>query len=209
MLIIGDIHGKTMEYLQLIKRYPEETSVQLGDFGWGFLSPTATPKFPENAWFIRGNHDSPQAARSSKNYLGDYGITEIDGWKVFYLSGAWSIDYAYRIVGRSWWPDEQLSEIELEAAKELYVREKPEIVLTHDGPEQISRPLIQARGGMIHKPYLPTRTSDALTQMFTAHQPKRWLFGHWHFSFEKIVEDTHFTCLPELGYDILPKKGQG
>ena len=55
MLIIGDVHGKINEYLQLIKN--RKHSIQLGDFGVGFVD---IPELPINHRFIRGNHDNPE-----------------------------------------------------------------------------------------------------------------------------------------------------
>ena len=88
MIVIGDIHGKVDRYLKLLARHRNEPSVQLGDFGIGFPGDEPLPPLPGNAWFIRGNHDNPEAARSHSNYLGDYGSRTIDGIRIFFLSGA-------------------------------------------------------------------------------------------------------------------------
>lgn len=92
MIVIGDIHGKTYQYLKLLDRRRGEPSVQLGDFGIGFPGDKPLPSLPSNAWFLRGNDDNPGSARSHGNYPGDYGCRMIDGIQIFYLSGAWSFD---------------------------------------------------------------------------------------------------------------------
>lgn len=36
--------------------------------------------------------------------------------------------------------------------------------------------------------------------MFEMHQPRIWLFGHWHFDFDGVIDGTRFICLGELSY---------
>lgn len=202
MLIVGDIHGKTKEYQALLARHkdrlPYESSIQLGDFGVGFVP--IPPDLPENAWFIRGNHDDPTGCKLSSHYLGDYGYKEIDGIKIFYISGAWSIDRAMRVEGISWWRDEEMSVAELSKAFDLYYEVKPDIVISHDGPGQATRKMInQYRvvndyGLTVHD----TKTGYALGAMFTAHEPSKWFFGHWHDDWKSKIGKTTFQCLNEL-----------
>jgi hypothetical protein len=199
MLIVGDLHGKYNDYLALLTRFSEESSVQIGDFGFGFRP---VPTLPKNAHFFRGNHDSPDAARSNSHYLGDYGIREIDGVKFFFLGGAWSIDYKWRTEGISWWRDEELSCSELTDAVALYEKEKPDIVLSHDGPHQATD-LILARLTLHKERPINTRTGSALTHMFRIHQPKTWIFGHWHVNWNENILGTEFRCLGELGFTHL------
>lgn len=196
MIVIGDIHGKTERYLKLLSRHRGEPSVQLGDLGIGFPGDESLPPLPGNTWFIRGNHDNPEAARSHGNYLGDYGCKTIDGIRIFYLSGAWSSDQWHRTEGVNWWRDEELSVAELQAAVDLYARVKPEIVLTHDGPEEAVRSLLAAHSA--HKENNRTATGGALNAMLDAHRPGKWIFGHWHTRFRKKIGGTEFRCLPEL-----------
>ena len=198
MIVIGDIHGKVDRYLKLLARHPGEPSVQLGDFGIGFRGDQPLPNLPGNAWFLRGNHDNPEAARSHGNYLGDFGSRTIDGIKFFYLSGAWSCDQWHRTEGVNWWRDEELGVAELQGAVDLYVKLKPEIVLTHDGPDEAVRPLLAAWSA--HKELSRTATGGALNAMLEAHRPRKWIFGHWHYRFRRQIGGTEFRCLSELGW---------
>ena len=202
MIVIGDIHGKTDRYLKLLVRYRGEPSVQLGDFGIGFPGDEPLPLLPDNARFIRGNHDNPEAARSHGNYLGDYGSTMIDGIRIFYLSGAWSSDQWCRTEGVNWWRGEELGAMDLQAAVDLFAKLKPDIVLTHDGPEEAIRAL-QA-GRFTHKEFVRTATGGALNAMLKAHRPGKWIFGHWHSRFRRKIGGTDFRCLPELGWCRIP-----
>jgi calcineurin-like phosphoesterase family protein len=198
LIVIGDIHGKVDRYLKLLASHRGEPSVQLGDFGIGFPGDDPLPPLPGNAWFIRGNHDNPEAARYHANYLGDYGSKTIDGIRIFYLSGAWSCDQWHRTEGVNWWRDEELCAAELQAAFELYEKLKPEIVLTHDGPDEAVRSLLD--GQAAHKELTRTSTGNALNAMLESHRPKKWIFGHWHTRFRRRIGGTEFHCLPELAW---------
>lgn len=198
MIVIGDIHGKVDRYLKLLARHPGEPSVQLGDFGIGFPGDDPLPPLPSNAWFLRGNHDNPEAARSHANYLGDYGSRTIDGIRIFFLSGAWSCDQWHRTEGINWWRDEELRVAELRAAFDLYEKLKPEIVLTHDGPDEAVRSLLD--GQAAHKELTRTSTGNALNAMLDVHRPAKWIFGHWHKRFRRRIGGTEFRCLPELAW---------
>ena len=151
------------------------------------------PELGKNHRFIRGNHDSPELCRSHPNWISD---SSFDG-KHFFLGGAWSIDQEHRIPGVSWWHDEELSVVELNAAIDSYETIKPSIVVSHDGPESITTALF------LQDPRLPrfkTRTGQALETMFNIHQPKLWIFGHWHKYRNVTVHGTTFICLGELDH---------
>lgn len=198
IFLIGDCHGKFSECKKIVNDNPGKTIFQLGDFGIGFPRESTLPSFPENFYFIRGNHDNPEVARNHSNYLGDYGYKEIDGHKIFYLSGAWSIDFKYRREGSTWWRDEELSIKELEDAFNLYIEYKPEIVISHDCPGVMAEKILLHHSLYGNPNVFPTRTGQALSSMFTVHKPKYWYFGHYHVDFDEIIDGTEFKCLNEL-----------
>ena len=39
------------------------------------------------------------------------------------------------------------------------------------------------------------RTEKTLGEMFKIHQPKLWIFGHWHRKFDQKILGTQFICL--------------
>jgi len=132
MLICGDTHGKFKEFKKIAVTNSDKLIVQIGDFGLGFHGESTVPTFPPNALFFRGNHDNPAVCKIHPNYMGDYGSKIIEDRKVFWMGGAWSIDYKYRREGLSWWRDEELSLPELDTVMEQYLDFKPEIMITHD-----------------------------------------------------------------------------
>jgi predicted phosphohydrolase len=190
LLLIGDVHAKFAEYQAHISEYGN--SLQLGDFGVGFLGHSYPELLPGGHSFIRGNHDNPLVARVHPNYQGDYGIRPDDG--IFYLSGAHtpSFDSRWRIAGVDWWPDEQLSQEDLNKALIQYVREKPEIMVSHCCPFTIQQAFWH------FNPAYPNRTCDMLDLMLKEHQPKLWVFGHYHKPIVKRKGKTKFVCLGEL-----------
>jgi hypothetical protein len=123
---IGDVHALVDEYLGIIARYPR--TFQLGDFGFGeapgWINCLSVPPYSENHRILRGNHDSPAVAHQVPQCLADWG--EWNG--VFYVAGADSIDKKWRTPGKSWWPDEELSQDELTKAIAAFEARKPEVV---------------------------------------------------------------------------------
>lgn len=195
MLYIGDVHGDHYSYRDLIK--DRKTSIQVGDYGLGFG--IGSP--PEGHRFIRGNHDHPQLCKEEAGWIPDGTFEEATS--TFFLGGAWSIDKNHRTWNIDWWPDEELRLEAFEEAKLLYQKSKPETVVTHDCPSSISLEyfvkgssldLSYSKGHYSNYQFL-TRTGEFLEQFFRLHQPKLWVFGHWHTSLDVVVNGTQFVCL--------------
>lgn len=182
---IGDVHAKIDKYIPLT--YNIEKSVQLGDMGAGFVD---IPVFHAGCRWIRGNHDNPKIAFEHPRCIRD-GTVEGD---IMYLGGAWSIDRAYRTEGVDWWPDEELSILELDNCISTAIAQHPKIMVTHDCPEVVLKDLF----GYIHT--FPNRTSQALNTIYDYCKPDIWIFGHHHQNVDMVVGRTRFICLDELKY---------
>lgn len=204
MIIIGDIHGKVKEYRRIVGYNP---SIQIGDFGYGFIDLDLVIGIGQNHKFFRGNHDDPKLCSEQPNYLGEFGPIDIDDKKGFFVSGAYSIDYKWRTPMVSWWPDEELNEDQMIDCRYKYADTLPEIVLSHECPSSVIPHLVDKS----HKIYKSSRTSNLLQQLLESHKPKVWVFGHWHLDARLIINGVEFICLNELStYDtetgiILPK----
>ena len=184
----GDAHGK----LDRLAR-PGNTVIQVGDLGIGFVSPTAIHHKITNRsdlWFIRGNHDDPAACRRNSRYMGEWGSCG----SLFFVSGAWSIDQAWRTEGRDWWHDEELSVGQASRAFDDYVAAKPRFMVTHDGPAG----LFERGGAMMIQNFQRSATSTLLQAMLEVHAPEWWIFGHHHVSRDFVEAGTRFRCLAEL-----------
>lgn len=204
-VLFGDVHGLFYEYKRLLQsavKAGQTDSIILGDVGIGF--PTSeeldTSDIPGDHNFIRGNHDNPDVCRVHPDYLGDYGILTGD-WdgdhhyeKMFYVSGAWSIDQQWRTPGISWWEDEELSYTEMQKAINLYEQEEPDIVISHDCPHNALLEMYIPLGAQV----IRTSTGVALEAMFDLHQPSLWVFAHHHRSWTQTMQGTKFICLNEL-----------
>ena len=207
MRVIGDIHGKIEPYLDIVHGN-HDLSIQVGDFGMGFLYPYNAGRVEElhslgYDKFIRGNHDDPALCREAPGWIEDGHYDEKRD--MMCIGGAWSIDHDYRKrmmaagAATCWWEDEELTLPELVRIHAEYVYRKPSIVITHDAPQSISTRFFFGEGkpcGLTNQ--YTTRTAQALDAMFRDHQPDIWLFGHWHHSHREKVNGTEFVCLAEL-----------
>ena len=201
---IGDVHGKYNRYKDVIRDTPK--SIQVGDMGVGFISLKngeisyqANPPYDNMSKgdhkFIRGNHDNPEACKGQAFWIPDGTLTE-DG--VFCVGGATSVDKIWRTEGFDWWADEELSDEELEKIIQKYSEAKPELVCTHECPESIANEIIATYNMTKIKDL--SRTRLALERMFAIHQPKFWVFGHWHKTIAFQRNKTVFQCLNELDF---------
>lgn len=194
LVFVGDLHGKIGPFRDIVRRVDVNTPIiQVGDVGFGFLP---ILPFPKNVHLIRGNHDSPDEARRHPNYLGDFGFSEELG--IFYVSGAYSIDYKWRQEGVSWWRQEELSGYQFDQALQLYKRVKPEIVVSHDCP-------LSARSHIFNITHHDevSATNKALDEMLLLHRPKVWVFGHHHQTVGVNIFGVQFQCLAELHHKEL------
>lgn len=208
--IIGDIHGQYEEYFDLTKEC--DYSLQIGDMGFNYtpLSSIDSKKHK----FIGGNHDnydyyygSPNAA-STESGNKDFGEILLGNKRLYFVRGAFSIDWAQRQKTylakshKTWWENEELDLEEMRAAYEDYKEKKPEIMITHDCPRLISKIIgdkkILKQFG--YNSNFTTRTSELLQEMLEVHRPRLWVFGHYHKSFIKKIKTTTFICVPALDF---------
>jgi predicted phosphodiesterase len=189
LTVIGDVHGKYERYVNMARKRP--STLQIGDLGFKYNCLANLD--PENHKFIPGNHDNYDIVRKWPHCLGDYGMRSLGGVDFFFYRGAYSIDRQYRTVGIDWWEDEQLKIEDFMDAREIYREARPEIVITHDCPEIVASMMLPP-GSRLYQ----NITGWALQEMFNIHQPRTWIFGHWHVSRQISHGDTNFVCLDEL-----------
>ena len=189
--IIGDVHGKHLMYKNVIKDV--DYSIQIGDFGfrnsWNWLNANISP---DNHKILPGNHE--EYTHITSHSLGDYGMYDLAGMKFFFVRGAFSVDKLHRRENVSWWAKEELELNELLDAANIYEKEKPDIMLTHDCPGNV----YGVSWDLFKRAWIPNRTSQVLQEMFERHQPKLWIFGHWHMNVAAYIKSTFFICLDEL-----------
>ena len=204
MLIIGDVHGKISQFLDLVSEYRERSTdliIQLGDLGfskhWDEVKKWCAANNECNLRIIPGNHDDYHRYNAkSKGYV----WTKVkpllvnDVWKdtpdFFGLQGANSIDKHLRTEGRDWFPNEEMSYTQLGLAVDMYIEQNPKYMFSHTCPSSVKKQLIGYDES--------SRTEQALQVMFELHQPEIHFFGHFHKHVDEVINGTRFICLAEL-----------
>jgi Calcineurin-like phosphoesterase len=210
--LVGDVHGKYQQYKTLLRG--KQDSVCVGDMGVGFrrsgardgdffTNPPHAFMKKDNHRFLRGNHDNPAECKKHSQWIPD-GTVEIDaafpkeglscsGRTVFFCGGAYSIDKHLRTEGYNYWSDEELSYNEADKALGVYLEYKPDVVVTHDAPVNVVEHIHTS-----HHRFDSSFTQRYLQNMFEQHQPRLWVFGHHHTSWQMEMNGTTFRCLNEL-----------
>jgi len=205
--ILGDLHGD-LEHLVVVSRTMEARGIhvllQLGDFGfiwpdtnWGHALDkieNRLRKAGQVLYFVDGNHedfttlngfpisaDGLRHVRPSIIHIPRGWRTTLAHGRTFAaMGGANSIDRGLREEGVSWWPEESITEADLERLG----TEPVDILVGHDAPAPW--PKLDKRLGQS-----PTWWSEEdqhyaddgrqmLTRAFTAVQPKHFFGGHFH-----------------------------
>lgn len=198
--LIGDLHGKYEKYHRILSRTEENPyTLQIGDFG--FKYDTLRNVDHTKHLILPGNHDNYDVCYKYRHFLQDYGyMINFNGIDFFYYRGANSIDKQYRTIGIDWWDNEEVKIENFMKARELYRNIKPDIMISHDCPQDIALQMLKP-GQRVYE----NITSWALQELYNIHQPKLWFFGHWHQSRQIQHGNTKFICLNELETYVLTK----
>ena len=194
----GDTHGlidfnKLKEYFKNEYVSEKDYIIILGDCGvvWSkndiFTSEYASLNL--TIFFIDGNHENfdllnkfPIVSKcGAKCHLIDDNIyhvlrgeiLQINGLKLLCLGGATSIDKMYRVPGKSWWSDENITEDDINNALNNLkkVDYKVDYVLTHCAPSKIVRNMFG---------YKDDSNTQMLDKLVYYLDFKHWFFGHYH-----------------------------
>lgn len=231
VVLAGDWHGNTPQGIRVIDyavRTDIKTIIQLGDFGiWENDKPYLNKlemrlaKHGITLLFICGNHenfprlyekrimdDGTRKVRDHIYYLPrGYRFTWED-YSVLALGGAASIDKPFRREGHSWWPEELITEEDVQTS----IAGGPvDILLAHDSPFTAPNsitddPVGQARAARYfgsdmvgictdHRKQLQ-RVTDVVT-------PKLLFHGHYHMAMSGLFhhEDADRTPAKVIGLD--------
>lgn len=179
-----------------------DCSLVAGDMGMGFEGNSYDSRegknfikeIPIQHKFIVGNHDDRNLSRIHPNCLGDYGYHEHSG--IFYVSGGYSVDWAWRKKHVNWWPDEELSLVQMDACLKIYEERKPSIVVAHECPTEIKYFVLTnpMKGEIV------SRTEELLQKMIDIHRPDYFIFGHHHTRVEMNIGGIEYICLDSVSY---------
>jgi predicted phosphodiesterase len=182
------------EYSFLIKG--DCKTIQVGDMGVGLSNTSLLDETYMNGKnrFIRGNHDNLQKCKNYKSYITDGAVEILDnGTKIMYIGGAYSIDKDSRIPDLDWFYDEELTYNEWITIFEIYEKIKPNVLVTHDCPNFLTKPMFNKEQYIQNK----NITSQALGELYEIHSPDMHIFGHWHISKKMKLNGTEFVCVGE------------
>jgi hypothetical protein len=204
--VIGDVHGQPCIPSYLKRASKAEYSLQVGDLAghnYRFLNQLD----PHHHKVIAGNHEvyntgSEWYFRNVPHFLGNFGQWSIPNFDdIFYVRGGLSLNYKSKQANGTWSIEEECSVIELQQAIELYSFLKPDFVVTHECPlrmvEYVTNPMVAHKFGFSNS-LIRTKTNQALDAMMEIHQPKIWVFGHYHKYLSKHLDGTHFVCLNQM-----------
>lgn len=224
LMILGDTHCNLTETLGDIVHAAHHVDIdliiQIGDFGiwdtnWGYQFLSGVNNLLDNLglelWFIDGNHEdfhfldrlreSPTDVQPLINFENIYHIQRGSiftlGNKVAMgVGGAVSIDKKIRIVGESWWPEEEITNEQQDFVIKQATRFSPDILFTHDAPTNVPMSYLKDDPeSTVHR--------QKLKDIGMACSPHRWFHGHYHafmnYEFPMIDPNTYVHGLGRDG----------
>lgn len=207
ILLVGDTHGNAGFVRTTVKRYAEVSEAdaifQLGDFGFTFhehfIECVQSLDIP---WYwLDGNHDDHDFLHELAVFDKTDDFSQIwpgihysarghaftwDGVRFLTCGGAFSIDRAYRTKHVSYWPQELVTDAEVDRCA---AQGKVDIVLSHDVPADVDplEALLEASG---YKVGIESRLNrEQLTKVIEATQPSHLFHGHYHHAYTGTVDN--------------------
>ena len=209
--LTGDTHGSFERIAHFCARMNTKSSdilIILGDAGINFYGGWRDQKkkefistLPITLFCIHGNHEQRPATIPSYTeiewqggtayieaqfpsilFAKDGEVYNLNGMQAIAIGGAFSIDWMYRIPGRSWWPDEQPSK-EIKALVERKLEAlgwKVDVVLSHTVPLKYEPVEVFLTG--IDQSKVDKTTEEWLDSIEGRLHYGKWYSGHYHTS---------------------------
>lgn len=217
VVIAGDWHGNTHRGINLIKWTAEkgmDRIYQLGDFGlWpGQGGAKYLLKLQHHAkengitiFWLDGNHENhdaldlhrqaadghwpiPTVGNDRILYMPRGHRFELDGHKWAVCGGAISIDKDNRILGKSYWAQESITDEDVDFA---ISGGKADVLLTHDCPADVIHDWLMVPNGRYKVLNESHKNRLQLQRVVDTVQPS-WIFhGHLHYDYHKMVNMNH------------------
>lgn len=222
IVFIGDIHGQwghVNSYMN--EAYSKEkctiTFIICGDVAyWWENEPEPVIKVPPycKLIWIPGNHEKWDKIDEyglgklhevqTNVFLATFGAIEIiDGHKIMFCGGAESIDKNIRVPFVDWFPQEIITNKDMNFMFDKIPQQKIDILVSHTCPERIFPQL----GKKIE--WLGEKSSDpsckALDIIVDRFNPELCIFGHFHRFIEGRVDNLHWTCLSYINSSMRNK----
>jgi hypothetical protein len=143
----------------------------------------------EDHWTLKMFREDNQVAPNVFYQKRGSTITLPDGRNVLFMGGADSIDKDCRILGRDWFPEEIITQADIENLPDIQI----DIVISHTCPECLVADMLPYNSFKFNDP-----STQALQYVLEKYDPQYWFFGHWHH-FKRFKRGyTTFTCLNML-----------
>ncbi len=208
--VIGDVHGYVDTYIRIASR--AKYSIQLGDMdSTGIQYPKLNALDPTHHFVIAGNHDNYEVddgrkfVKQTPHFLNEcrFMALPVFGGSLLTIRGERSIDKVMRTPGYDWWPDEEIHDFRWPGIVKFFADVRPEFVLTHGCPASVI-PHVARYTHFYGEELKPSATAHWLQECLDAHQPKEWVFGHYHMDKAFVVGNTLFRCIGELSHVDYP-----
>ncbi len=219
-LILGDTHGcwgdLNITLARAIREHPDITHiVQVGDFGYGWPGTRpfkASLGFFTNEemaiynhaqkFFIDGNHENHDLLDQDKGawqpdwqYMPRGSILDIqdecgENTRVLFFGGASSIDKEYRVPHRSWWPQESITNMQIQRTLDR-IGGPITAIFSHEHPSSIPYSDVRYDNKIFGR-----SDKEALEVLKKVYAPKFWFFGHHHAGDNGIMDGVEWYCCP-------------
>lgn len=211
VVIAGDWHGSFGEVSEVVHTMNDANTsftciIHLGDLG--IFSEQDIDDLSEELhqrdlvlYFIDGNHENHPLLRSypvdsngiahlsdEVKYITRGTRFSVDGHPWLGLGGAASVDRAWRTEGLSWWPEEIISDSDVEKACSAG---EVKVLLTHDAPPVVGALAKLHVSGIYFWPKedleLSSENSSKVLEVIQATKPSLVLHGHWHYRYSEVL----------------------
>jgi len=113
-----------------------------------------------------------------------------DGRNILFMGGADSIDKQWRTPGFDWFPEEHITQRDMENLPD----EKVDIFITHTCPNELLPEMIKHDYRKKDDP-----SNYYLSELWKIYKPDLWYFGHWHHSTTGLLMGTRWHALNMSG----------
>lgn len=162
-----------------------------------------------NNWFVflRGNHDDPlwfydeelmRRINTDRFILvRDFTLVEVAGKRILCIGGAVSIDRRFRKTNSSYWMKEEVGFILTTLSENVNELINIDILCTHTVPRNY------VQNNMVRKDWIREsfkvdkklaqdcdREDRFMENMYKNFTPKVWFHGHYHFSADRMINDS-------------------
>jgi hypothetical protein len=216
IIVAGDIHMDFGALNTLISKRQPSIILSVGDWGYwprmspqecygvhkvGFKAELPKPKSPRTKiYWCDGNHEDHVMLNQRTTdelwpnvfYMPRASTLVLpDGRKVLFMGGADSHDKAYRTPGISWFPEELITQADMDRLPKC----KVDIVISHTCPCE------WVPGVMNYDVRMGDPCRHALSLVLRQYRPKLWYFGHWHRNVTCYDKewDCRWTALDHTG----------